>query len=434
MGRALILYLLPLAFFLSLSLFFSGAETAFMAVDRRRLKYQAEAGDKSAAAVKQILSNPDRLLGVILLGNTVANIATASIVTYFVATYVPRDYADTASVAATVLLTVFVLIFCELTPKILAAAHAETISRRLLWPIRVAIWLLSPLARLGAWLANVMVRLAGMSPKASPFAHALSEEEIRAIIQDSAAPSIAEEKKEMLSNVFQIGATRVRSVMIPRMEVTSVEIDTPIGEILAVVQKTNYSRIPVYRRNFDNLLGILNVKDLLQHLQGRGEINLRSLLRPVHFVPDTATLDAVLRQFQSMHLHMAVVVDEFGGVEGIVTLEDLLEEIVGEIRDEHDTETDSVRELGPGLYSVAGSLPVKDFNRAFETQLPESRDYTTVVGFLQARTGRLLQEGEVVRHKNLTFSIEKVERFKAVTIRVRAPAAQAAPHENAAIL
>ena len=392
-----------------------------MAVDRLRLKYQAEAGDKAAAAVRSIVARPETLLGVILLGSNVANIAAASIVTLFVTTYVPRDYVDQASVVASGLLTLVVLIFCELAPKIIAAAHSETMSRRLLRPVRLAMWLLSPFARFSTWLANRLVRLLGMSATVSPFAHALSEEEIRAIIESSASATIAEERKEMLSNVFQIGATRVRSVMIPRMDVTAVEIDAPIREIVSVVQKTNYSRIPVYRRNSDNILGILNVKDLLQHLEGAGEINLQALLRPAHFVPDTARLDVVLRQFQSMHLHMAVVVDEFGGVDGIVTLEDLLEEIVGEIRDEHDTETDSVRELAPNLYSVAGNLPVRDFNRMFDAGIPQSRDYTTVVGFLQTRTGRLLQEGETVRYKDLNFSIEKTEGFKTVSVRVRVP-------------
>jgi putative hemolysin len=325
---------------------------------------------------------------------------------------------DRASVAASALLTLVVLIFCELAPKIIAAAHSEEMSRKLVRPIRLSMWLLAPFARFAAWLAGRLVRLLGMSPAVNPFAHALSEEEIRAIIEGAASATIAEERKEMLSNVFQIGATRLRSVMIPRMDVTAVEISAPISEIVSVVQKTNYSRIPVYRRNFDNILGVLNVKDLLQHLEGAGEINLQALLRPAHFVPDTARLDAVLRRFQSMHLHMAIVVDEFGGVEGIVTLEDLLEEIVGEIRDEHDTETDSIRELAPHLYSVAGNLPVKDFNRMFDTGIPESRDYATIVGFLQARTGRLLQEGELVRFKNLTFSVEKTEGFKTVSVRV----------------
>ncbi len=417
----MIIYLIPLGFSLLLSLFFSASETAFMSVDRLRLKYQAEAGDKAAGAVRAIVSRPERLLGVILLGNNVANIAAASIVTLLVTTYVPHDHVERASVLASALLTLFVLIFCELTPKTIAAGQPELMSRRFLLPIRLSIWLLSPFARLAALVADRLVRLVGMSPSANPFAHALSEEEIRAIIESSASATIAEERKEMLSNIFQIGATRVRGVMIPRMEVTAVEINSPIRDILAVVQKTNYSRIPIYRGNFDNVLGILNVKDLLQHLQSTGEINLQALLRPAHFVPDTARLDAVLRQFQSMHLHLAIVVDEFGGVEGIVTLEDLLEEIVGEIRDEHDTETESVRELGPNLFAVAGNLPVKDFNRFFETRIPESHDYSTVVGFLQGRTGRLLREGEMVRYKNLTFSIEKTEGFKTVSIRVRVP-------------
>jgi putative hemolysin len=426
----LILYLIPLVFFLLLSVFFSGSETAFMAVDRLRLKFLAESGDKTAASIKDIVSNPDRFLGVILLGNTISNIGAASLVTFLVTSYVPRDRTETAGIVSTIVLTLIVLIFCELSPKMLAAAHSEALCRRLIGPIRFSMWFLSPFARLAGRLANVIVRLAGMSAPASPFAHALSEEEIRAIIEGSATATIADEKKEMLANVFEIGATRVRSVMIPRMEVTAVEVDAPVREILDLVQKTNYSRIPVYRQNFDNILGILNVKDLLQKLGGDGEINLKVMLRPAHFVPDMATLEAVLHQMQSMHLHMAIVVDEFGGVEGIVTLEDLLEEIVGEIRDEHDMETESVRELGPNLYSVAGNLPIKDFNRLFDIGIPESPDYTTVVGFLQARTGRLLREGESIRYKKLTFSIEKVEGFKAVSVRVRLPFAKSAEPDS----
>ena len=415
----LLAYFALLLVFLLLAVFFSASETAFMAVDRLRLKYLAEAGDKQAEAVKGIISNPDRLLGVILFGSTVANIAAATLVTYLVTTYVPKDRAESASVISSIILTVVVLILCELTPKIIAAAHAERVSRKLLWPARFALWFLSPVAQLATWIGNLLVRLLGLTPGASPFAHALSEEEIRAMISSSAGTNMAEGKKEMLSNVFQIAATQVRQVMIPRTEVTAVDIDDPIPEILNIVSKTNYSRIPVHRGGFDNVIGILNVKDLLQLLQKPAEINLQVLLRPVQFVPDTARLESVLRQMQSMHLHLAVVVDEFGGVEGIVTLEDILEEIVGEIRDEHDTETDSVRKLAPNLYAVSGNLPVKDFNRVFKIKLPESREYTTVAGFLQARTGRLLQEGETVRYKDYSFSIEKVEGFKVVNLRVR---------------
>lgn len=395
-----------------------------MAANRIRLKIQAEAGDKTAQTIKGIISNPDRLLGVLLLGNTIANIGAATLVTYLIAEYQP-EHAEKASIIASILLTVVILVFCELAPKIIASAQSEQVSRKLLVPLRVSLWVLGPFARLAAWCANKLVRAAGLNAEASPFSHALSEDEIRSIIAGSTADGMAEDKKKMLHNIFQMGATQVRSVMIPRVGVTAIDIGDPAPEILSVIKKTNYSRIPVYRGNFDNVLGILNAKDLLQNLQNPAEINLAVLLRPIHYVPDTATIESVLRQFQSMHLHMAIVVDEFGGVEGIVTLEDLIEEIVGDIRDEHDTDPDTVRELGPDVYSVAGNLPVKDFNRMFESQLPESKEYTTIVGFLQTRTGRLLQEGETVRYQDLSFVVEKVDGFRIASIRLRLPKASA---------
>lgn len=418
---SLAIYLGFLVLFLFLAVFFAAAETAFMAVSRQRLKYRSESGDQKAQAVRKILANTDRLLGVILLGSTVANIAAASLATYLATVYAPREHQKTVSLLTSVILAIVILIFAELTPKIISASHAELMSDKLLLPTRLAIGLLSPLARLAAWISNQAVRLLGLSSTASPFTHALSEDEIRALIAGSSTAEMAEEKKEMLANVFEIGATQVREIMIPRVQVTAVEINVPLSELLDTVTQTSYSRIPVYRENSDNITGILNVKDLLQYIRRPGEINLKVLLRPVHYIPDTARVDVVLRQFQSMHLHMAVVVDEFGGIEGIVTLEDLLEEIVGDIRDEHDTEAETVRELGPNLYSFAGNLPVREFNRFFDVKIPESKDYTTIVGFLESRTGRLLKEGEVARYKDLTFSIEKVDGFRIASVRVRTP-------------
>jgi putative hemolysin len=403
-----------------LSVFFSAAETAYMAVDRLRLKVQAESGDKTAAAVKEILANPDRLLGVILFGVTVAEIAAAGIVTYVLASSVTREHSEIVSLIGSILFSIVILIFCELTPKIIAAAHPEQIARLFLSPIRIIIRILFPFARLASWIANLMVRGAGLDPKVSPFAHGPSEEEIRAMISGSSEASMPHGKKEMLHNIFEIGGTQIHEVMIPRGEVTAVEINDDIPKILDVVNKTNYSRIPVYRKNFDNPIGILNVKDLLQYVRKNEEINLQALLRPAHFVPDSARLDFVLRRMQSMHLHMAIVVDEFGGIEGIVTLEDLLEEIVGEIRDEHDTEIEDIRELGPNLYSVAGKLPVKDFNRFFDEKIEEEPEYSTLAGFLEALTGRLLLEGETVQFQSLTFTMEKIDGFRIVSVRVRA--------------
>ncbi len=425
---SLVFYSGLLVFFLSLSVFFAAAETAFMAVNRLRLKYRAESGDPTAEAVRKVLADPDRLLGVVLLGNTVANIAAASLATWLVTEYAPGQEVKVIGLAVSCTLAIVILIFAELAPKIISATQAEQVSARLLQPVRISIRLLWPLAALAAGIANRAVRALGLSSAVSPFAHALSEEELRAIIAGSGTAGLPKDKKEMLHNVFEIGATRVREIMIPRVEVTALEIDASVSEILATVDRTSYSRIPVYRENFDNLLGVLYVKDLLQYIQRPSEIDLKALLRPIHYVPDTARLDGVLRQFQSMHLHLAGVVDEFGGVEGIVTLEDLLEEIVGEIRDEHDTtEVEPVRELGPHLYSIAGSLPVREFNRYFDPKIPESKDYTTVVGFLETRTGRLLKAGEVVRYQDFTFSIEKVDGLRIKSVRVRVPGLKQQP-------
>ncbi len=415
----LLIYIILLVFFLSLSVFFAGSEIAFMSLNRPRLKFMAETGDKQADAIRKIIKKPDKLLGVILLGNTVANIAAASLLTFMIATYVPGSLVDSLSVAGSVILTLVVLIFCELAPKIITATHPEQSARKLIRPIRLSIWLLSPVSRLAAWTANQVVHLLGIPTSISPFALGPSEEEIRAMIAGSSANGMPIEKREMLDNIFKIGLTRVREIMIPRGEVTAVDIKDPITSILEVIKSTHYSRIPVYRHNFDNPIGILHVKDLLQHVQRNDKINLQALLRPAQYIPDSARVDAALKQFQAMHLHMSIVVDEFGGIAGIVTLEDLIEEIVGEIRDEHDTEMDSVLELGPNLYSVQGNLPVKDFNRFFGDAVPEAPEYATIAGYLEYLAGRLLVEGETVQYQNFVFNIEKVEGFRIVSVRVR---------------
>jgi len=416
---ALLIYIIPLILFLALSVFFAGSETAFMTLNRPKLKYKAESGDTQASTIKKIVDRPDRLLGVILLGNTVANIAAASLFAFVVTALAPPKYVETVGLLGSIVLALVVLVFCELTPKIISATHAEQVSRKVLLPIRISIWILSPVSKLAAWIANQTVRILGIPTTGSPFAIGPSEEEIKAMIAGSTEASMPADKREMLHNIFEIGVKQVREIMIPRGEITALNIDDPIPAILELVKKTNYSRIPVYRRHFDNLIGMLYVKDLLPYLQGSEDIHLQTLLRPIHFVPDTARLDFVLRQLQSMRLHMAVVVDEFGGVEGVVTLEDLLEEIVGEIRDEHDAETEAVRQLGSNLYSIAGNLPARDFNRLFDEKIPEAQEYATLAGFLQALTGRLLLEGETIRYQNFVFTIEKKEDFRIVSIRVR---------------
>ena len=401
-------------------MFFSAAETAYITVNRQRLKCQEEAGDRKAGAVGRIVSNPDKLLGIILFGVNISNFAAAGIVTSFVISCSAPEYREIAGFAGSIGFALFMLVFCELTPKLVAAANPEKLSRKLLPPVRFSILVLSPFAWLVTWLANGVVRMAGFDAVASPFQHGASQEEIRAMIDGAGEASVPSMKKHILHNVFEIDTTQIREVMIPRGEVIAIDITSDMADVLDVVSKTNYSRIPVYRNDFDNPLGILHVKDLLQYLSRKDAcINIHSLLRPIHFIPDSARLDVALRQLQAMRLHIAVVVDEFGGVAGIVTLEDILEEIVGEIRDEYDTESELVRKTGVDTYSIAGNLPIRDFNRSFSDKIPEAPEYATIAGFLESLTGRLLREGETIHHEKLAFTIEKTQGFRVDAICVR---------------
>jgi putative hemolysin len=416
----LILYFALLFFLIILSAFFSAAETAYITVSKQRLKYQEEAGDRKAGVIYRIASNSDRLLGVMLFGVNVAEIMAAGLVTSLIFSYAAPEYKEIAGITGSILFSFVILIFCELTPKMIAAARPEQLSRRLLPPMRFFLFVFSPVAGFVTRLANWLVRLAGIGADASPFPHSVSQEEIMAIIADAGEASVPSTKKNMLHNVFEIDTTRIREVMIPRGEVTAIGIKDDIAGVLDAIGKTNYSRVPVYGRNFDNMLGILHVKDLLQYLPKKGEgINIHRLLRPIHFVPESARLDVVLRRLQAMRLHMAIVVDEFGGVAGIVTLEDLLEEIVGEIHDEYDAESESVRRIDPDTYSIEGNLPIRDFNRSFSDKIPEAPEYATIAGFLESLTGRLLREGEIIHYENLVFTIEKTEGFRIDAIRVR---------------
>jgi len=416
----LILYFGLLVFLIILSAFFSAAETAYITVNRQRLRYQEETGDRKAGAIYRIVSNPDRLLGVMLFGVNVAEIAAAGIVTSLIISNSAPEYKEIAAFVGSLGFAFIILIICELTPKIIAAAHPEKLSRRLLPPVRFFIFAFSPFARFATWLSNSLARFVGFNAVASPFQSGASQEEIKAMIDGAGETSVPSIKKNMLHNVFQIDTTQIREVMIPRGEITAIDVDDDLTEILETVSKTNYSRIPVYRKDFDNPLGVLHVKDLLQYLPGNSaDINIHALLRPVHFIPDSARLDVVLRKLQAMRLHMAIVVDEFGGVAGIVTLEDLLEEIVGEIRDEYDTESESVRKTGQDTYSIAGNLPIRDFNRAFINKIPEAPEYATIAGFLEVLTGRLLQEGETIHYEKLVFTIEKTQGFRIASISVR---------------
>ncbi len=411
--------ILGLILILICSAFFSGSETALMSLNRYRLRHLEERHGPIATTIREVLSYPEKVLATILTGNVFVNTAAAALVTYVVTTRAtdPEEGAAALTIA-TFLLTALILVFGEMIPKSVAARHAEGWSFIVIRPIVFFIKVLGPLVKLLTLISTGFLRLLGEPLR--PFRHEMTLEELKPLIQ--AGGGTGEEtggKRQMLRKVFELGETRVSEVMVPRTEIVAVEVDSPLDDIVALIQKHRLSRIPVYRDTLDTIEGLVYSKDLIAHWGKKVPFKLADVLRKPYFLPDRAKVEQALEQMQKHRVHLALVVDEHGGVEGMVTLEDLLEEIVGEMSDEQEEEVPPIRALADGSYSLEGSISVKDLNDSLELELPEQPDYNTLAGLILTRLGRIPVEGEELAVEGMFFSIERVEDRRVVRVRAR---------------
>ncbi len=347
-----------LVLLLLLSGFFSGSETALMAVNRYRLSYLARRGDRRAARVRDLVAMPDRLISTILLGNNFANTAASALATAFAISIA----GERGIVYATLVMTALLLIFAEIAPKTLAARHPEKVSFIVARPIGLLVKLLYPLASVAGAAANLVLLNSGKGKTGVP---GVSEEDIKGIISlGEEERVIAREKRRMLHGIMRLTETTIEDVMIPRTQVVAIDVNLKPREVLDVIRRSGNTRIPVYEGTLDDIVGVLHSKDVFRFWDRLDDLDLRSLPRRPLFVPETATLEGLLQAFQDQRQHMAIVIDEYGGVEGIVALEDLLEEIVGEIEDEYDLpRTPQVMELRDGSLLVGGSCPLSFLRR-----------------------------------------------------------------------
>lgn len=425
----MLLFLALILVLLFLSALFSLSETSLMAANRFKLKYLEERGDRRAARAAELLRQPDKLLGTILIGDNLIDVAVGALAAFFITSVIGSAQAGLYSFLASGLLAIILIIFGKLLPKTIAASKPEPFALAVVFPLRLFILLLKPVVWIATLVSNAIARLFGFSAEAGRFVPMMSEEELRSLITSHGLSVVGAERQQMLHGVFEISDTVIKEVMVPRVEVVAVDVNASPGEIIRTLYTSGYSRIPVYRDKLDNILGVLYSKDVLPYLSHENgieefKVDLPNILHPAHFVPDTARIDRVLRELQRLHIHMAIVVDEFGGVEGIVTLEDILEEIVGEIHDEYDTELEQVKRIAADTYLVKGGLAVREFNKALSLQIPEDNDYATVAGFLIALTGRLLREGDTVKYENLLFEVQKVQglRIDSIKVQIKGPA------------
>ncbi len=395
---------------LILSAFFSSSETAFISVNPYSLEYRERQGSKPAALARKIRARTNDLLATILIGNTLVNAAAASIATSIFVGVLPAHQRNRAVLYATVTTTVLLLVFGEINPKTFAAHNAIRTVSLFSYPVRAVMILFSPLVKVFSFFTRLLMPSSRTSP-AGP-GRALNEEETR-IALHAGARGLSALRRRIVSGALDIGSRPVKEVMVPRPEVKAIEVEAGRAEVLETIRSSGYSRYPVYKGRLDNIEGIVHGKDIVSYLIDNKEFKLKDVLRKAFFVPEFASLEKVLLQLQMQEkaAHMALVVDEFGNVDGLVTLEDIIEEIVGDIQDEHDGQSeDWFTRLEGGRFRVAGAAPVKDVNGIVPLRIPEKKDYMTLAGFFLYEFGRLPREKDSFEFGGFRLTVEKMSK------------------------
>jgi CBS domain containing-hemolysin-like protein len=428
--------LLAVLFFVGANAFFVGAEFALVSVRRPRLETRAAAGSRPAQAAMRLLADPTSFISATQLGITIASLALGWIGEPTVASILEPIAARIASegragyiahlmaiIIAFAAITFLHIVLGELMPKMFALERAEGLALVAARPLelfaKVFRWPLWVFNRTGAFLG----RLIGLKSTLQHTA-VYSEAELRQLVDISRESGhLRAEERRLIHKVFEFSDTLVREAMVPRPAIAALSADCSLTDITQAFQQNRYSRLPVYRGSIDNVIGFIHSKDLIPYLLRPQDFKLEYVLQSPMYVVDTARLEDVLRQMQKAKAHFGFVVDEHGGIEGIITLEDLLEEIVGDISDEHDEEVnEQISPIDDRNYLLDGSLAVRDLNRRLKTSVPESETYTTIGGFLMTVAGHVLQPGEVIETDGLRFYVEKVERRRLLQVRLELPA------------
>ncbi|MGI8567510.1 MAG: hemolysin family protein [Pyrinomonadaceae bacterium] len=412
--------------------FFVASEFALVGVRRSRIATLAAAGDRRAHRLLGLVDNLNAYISATQLGITLASLALGWIgepaIAHLLEAPLRGRVSETVlhTIAFTVafsIITFLHIVLGELAPKTIALERAEKTALAIALPMLMFYKTFYYPIRLLDWAGTRTVRLFGLHPT-SEHASIYTEEELRQLIDVSRrSGNLEEEEQRLINRVFDFSDAEVREAMIPRTAVEALPVTATLDETKKAFRSSGYSRLPVYRERLDEIVGVIFMKDVLSQLDGTTPeqpfvFDMEKMLHPPLFVPATAKLGSVLKRMQQARTHLAFAVDEHGGMEGIVTLEDLLEEIVGEIDDEYDEEARSqIIEEADGTYLLDGMLAVRDVNRRFDLRLPEDVGYTTLAGFLLSQSGRLMRAGEVVEYEGARFTVERVERRRIRRVR-----------------
>ncbi len=410
--------LILLAVCLLLSAFFSCSETAILSMSKIRLLSLADEGGKNARLLQKMLKNPDRVISAILVGNNFVNISASALVTAFVI----DQFGEPAVGYATGAVTLMVLIFGEITPKSLAYRYSDRIALFVAKPIYALSIVLTPVVFLLNALSNLFLRLFGGHKAKGP---SITEQELRTMVDVSTEEGVLEaEEKQMIHNVFEFGDGEVREIMTPRVNVVSIPMNASFDELLDIMKEEQFSRFPVYDESPDYIAGIVNIKDFAINGFKRKDFSLKDIVRPANYVYEFNNISRVFNDMRKNRVQMSIVLDEYGILSGLVTMEDFIEEIVGEIMDEYDEEEMLlIQQLGEREYLVDGTLPIDTFNESLGANVV-SDDFDSIGGFVIGKVGELPDVGQTVELDDLVFTIERVENNRIERMKVKLPIEQ----------
>ena len=412
-----------------LNAYFAASEIAFISLNDAKIEKQAKEGNKKAKQIYKMLKNPSKFLATIQIGITLAGFLSSAFASDAFAdklapmlnNLLPMLGTDTwrtiSIILITILLSFFTLVFGELVPKRLAMKYYEKVSFGTIGVIRGISFITAPFVKLLTFSTNVISKIFGVKENEEEI---VTEEEIKMMIDEGEEKgTIDQEEKELLNNVFEFNDTTASEIMTPRIDIFALEISQDLYEVLDELDDYKYSRIPVYEDTIDNIKGIILIKDILKDLRDKKKINIKKLIKEVHFVPESVPIDKLFRQLQRNKMQMAIVIDEYGGTAGLVTMEDILEELVGNIFDEHDEEELEYELIDENTYMVNGNISIGDLEKIIGIEISDG-DYETLSGYLLGKLEELPPEGEetIIEDGKLTYKIEEYEdkRIKRVKI------------------
>ncbi len=407
-----VIQLLTLVVLLALSAFFSSTETALTTVNKIRVRTLAESGVERAVTLSKVIEQQGKMLSAILIGNNIVNLSASSLMT----TLTIKLFGNKAVGVATGVLTLLILVFGEITPKTLSTISAESMALRSAGIIYALMYVLTPVIAVVNKLSLGVLLFLKVDPNKKQ--DMITEDELRTIVEVSHEEGVIETKeKKMINNVFDFGDSLAKDIMVPRIDMVFVNVDATYDELIDIFRNEQYTRIPVYEETTDNVIGIVNVKDLLL-IEDHDNFHIRDCLRQPMYTYEYKKNSELMIEMQKSFSNLVIVLDEYGATAGLVTLEDMLEEIVGEIRDEYDQdEIKTVQQKGPGEYSVAGAMKLADINDRLGLEL-ESEDYDSVGGLVIGLLDHLPDEGEEVSDGGIRFIVESVDKNRIDRIRM----------------